>query len=261
VELSRERSTHFVAMLGSAYARAHRRTEALEIVNELRARAEKGFVSAFDMANLYIALGDKERALARLEQGYAQRDVWLIELKAWPSFDSLASDPRFQAVVRGVGFPSSEFCCSPSRSRSWPFFPRRKSHRRQSGDQQYRSRRLRNFRSSAGTVMLADIRSAESMLPFASPSAAIDNARALRLGACAVNVSPARRYGGHGAQAREIQLIAENRIAEGRAQERQHRSVEGDVEIERRERWSDAVAENVDDEVHGHGGADVHVRG
>jgi serine/threonine protein kinase/tetratricopeptide (TPR) repeat protein len=106
VALSRERSTHYLAILGSAYARAHRRREALAILNELTARAEQGLVSGFDMANLYIALGDKERALSRLEEGYAKRDVWLIELKAWPWFDSLASDARFQAVVRGVGFPS-----------------------------------------------------------------------------------------------------------------------------------------------------------
>jgi serine/threonine-protein kinase len=106
VKLSRERSTHYVAMLGSAYARAHRRTEALEILNELTARAEKGLVSAFDIASLYVSLGDTERALARLERGYAQRDVWLIELKAWPWFDSLSLDPRFQAIVRGVGIPS-----------------------------------------------------------------------------------------------------------------------------------------------------------
>jgi TolB-like protein/Tfp pilus assembly protein PilF/tRNA A-37 threonylcarbamoyl transferase component Bud32 len=105
VELSRERSAHYVAILGSAYARARRRTQAVEILNELTARETKGLVSAFDMAHVYLALGDKERALARLQQGYERKDVWLIELKAWPWFDSLASDPRFQAVVRGVGFP------------------------------------------------------------------------------------------------------------------------------------------------------------
>jgi tetratricopeptide (TPR) repeat protein len=103
VALSREPSTHYLAMLGSGYARAGRKREAREILNGLTARAEKGLVSAFDMASLYVALGDKEQALARLERGYAQRDVWLIELTAWPWFDPLASDPRFQAVVRGVG--------------------------------------------------------------------------------------------------------------------------------------------------------------
>jgi TolB-like protein/Tfp pilus assembly protein PilF len=108
VALSRERSTHYVAMLGSGYARAGRMREAREILNELDERAEKGLVSAFDMASLYVALGDKERALARLEEGSARKDVWLIELKAWPWFDSLSSDPRFQAVVRGLGIPSAD---------------------------------------------------------------------------------------------------------------------------------------------------------
>jgi len=99
-------SSHYLAMLGCAYARANRRQEALRILNELERRSKEGLVSAFDMASLHTALGETEPALAWLEQGYEQRDVWLVELKAWPWFESLLPDPRFQDLLRRMNFPA-----------------------------------------------------------------------------------------------------------------------------------------------------------
>jgi hypothetical protein len=43
--------------------------------------------------------------LAWLEKGYPQHDFWLSFLKGDPMFDSLRSDPRFQDLVRRIGFP------------------------------------------------------------------------------------------------------------------------------------------------------------
>jgi serine/threonine-protein kinase len=105
VELSAEPSTHYIAMLGCAYARANRKQDAARILRQLQQRSQQGLVSAFDMAALYAALGDKEQALAGLEKGYEKRDVWLVELKAWPWFDSLRDEPRFQDLLRRMNFP------------------------------------------------------------------------------------------------------------------------------------------------------------
>lgn len=105
VQVSREQSAHYVAMLGCAYARANRRADALEILNDLTRRSKQGLVSAFDMASLHAALGDSQSAMIVLEHGYEQRDVWLAELKAWPWFDSLMRDPRFEALLRRMNFP------------------------------------------------------------------------------------------------------------------------------------------------------------
>jgi len=98
-------SSHYLAILGCAYARANRREDAVKILNELKQRSRQSLVSAFDLASLHTALGEKERALAWLEQGYEQRDIWLVELKAWPWFDSLRDDPRFQGLLRRMNFP------------------------------------------------------------------------------------------------------------------------------------------------------------
>jgi tetratricopeptide (TPR) repeat protein len=98
-------SSHYVAMLGCAYARDNRREDALEILRELEQRSRQGLVSGFNMASIHAALGEEEAALAWLERGYEQRDTWLAELKAWPWFDSLQDDSRFQDLVRRMNFP------------------------------------------------------------------------------------------------------------------------------------------------------------
>jgi TolB-like protein/tetratricopeptide (TPR) repeat protein len=102
---SAEPGSHYLAMLGSGYARVQRTREAVTILRDLERRSTEGLASAFDIALLYVALSDKERALAWLEQGYAQRDYWLVEIQAWPWFDSLRSDPRFQRLLRRMRFP------------------------------------------------------------------------------------------------------------------------------------------------------------
>jgi TolB-like protein/DNA-binding winged helix-turn-helix (wHTH) protein/Flp pilus assembly protein TadD len=51
----------------------------------------------------YIAVGDKDRALAFLEKAYAQHSNALTTLKVEPGYDSLRSDPRFQDLLRRVG--------------------------------------------------------------------------------------------------------------------------------------------------------------
>ena len=105
VAASAEPSSHYQAMLGLAYARAQRKQDAIAILNELERRSSRDLVSAFDLASLHAALSENERALVLLEEGYARRDYWLVELRAWPWFDSLRSDPRFQDLSRRMRFP------------------------------------------------------------------------------------------------------------------------------------------------------------
>jgi serine/threonine-protein kinase len=105
VAASAEPSSHYQAMLGCAYAGAQRKKDAVAILNELERRSSRELVSAFDMASLHLALSQNERALALLEEGHTKRDYWLVELRAWPWFDSLRSDPRFQDLLQRMGFP------------------------------------------------------------------------------------------------------------------------------------------------------------
>ena len=78
-----------------------RRAEAQSILDRLK--RTKDYVSPEELAGLYVAMGDKERALALLERGYAEHDLQLQFLKVDWRLDSLRSEPRFQNIIRRVG--------------------------------------------------------------------------------------------------------------------------------------------------------------
>jgi hypothetical protein len=52
---------------------------------------------------IYLALGDKDRALAGLEKAYEVRSQWLFLLKVDKIFDPLRSEPRFIELLNKVG--------------------------------------------------------------------------------------------------------------------------------------------------------------
>ena len=56
-------------------------------------------------AEIYVALGDIDRALEVLESQYRRREGGLILINADPCFDSLKSHPRFQQLLQRIGLP------------------------------------------------------------------------------------------------------------------------------------------------------------
>jgi TolB-like protein len=78
------------------YALAMRR-----VADELAARSRTSFVAPNNIALYYLLGGDKASALDWLEKSYEMRDPNLPYL-GMPVFDSLRSEPRFKAIVRGL---------------------------------------------------------------------------------------------------------------------------------------------------------------
>jgi TolB-like protein len=57
------------------------------------------FLSAF----VYSALGDKDRALARLQKAYDERSWYILDLKDDVIWDPIRADPRFAELMRRMG--------------------------------------------------------------------------------------------------------------------------------------------------------------
>jgi hypothetical protein len=93
------------AGLGHIYAVSGKKTEARKLLAELKQLSEQGYVPAPGLALIHAGLGEKDEAFAWLEQGYEQRAFQMQWIKIEPRWDSLRSDPRFQELIRRMGFP------------------------------------------------------------------------------------------------------------------------------------------------------------
>jgi len=72
-------------------------------VEEAKHGGEPGVAN--DLAQDYMMLGDKARALDWLERACDARDPNVPYIRCFPLFDPLRSEPRFQAVVRRLNLP------------------------------------------------------------------------------------------------------------------------------------------------------------
>jgi len=85
--------------LATLLAGAGRRDEALGMLDVLRDRAAREYVSPYGIASAYALAGETARALDWLEQAYAQRDGTLVWIKVHPRMDSLRAEPRFHELL------------------------------------------------------------------------------------------------------------------------------------------------------------------
>ncbi|MBN1388078.1 MAG: tetratricopeptide repeat protein [Bacteroidales bacterium] len=99
----------YIGTSGQLLGFAGREEEALNLLNELNRRViEEGFEHRQPQAWIYIGLGEKEKALGLLEEGYVKRDLWMIFLNIIPYIDSLRSHERFQAIMDKMNFPDTD---------------------------------------------------------------------------------------------------------------------------------------------------------
>ena len=98
-----------LGLLAHAYAASGTKTEALKILDQLKALSKQRYVAAYSFTLVYLGLGDKEEALHWLEQSYQDRAGGDIEgIRVDPFLDSLRGDPRFEALAEKV-IPAAQF--------------------------------------------------------------------------------------------------------------------------------------------------------
>jgi serine/threonine protein kinase/tetratricopeptide (TPR) repeat protein len=88
-----------------ALVAAGRDDRAREVLNELKNKAEKGYVKPYFMAMAHAALDERDAAFELFERAFAERDHWLLWFCTEPKLDALRSDPRFIKLLRQINNP------------------------------------------------------------------------------------------------------------------------------------------------------------
>src|SRR5881392_4038044 len=91
------------AALVRVYAKSQKKHEANEMLNELNELWKRQYVSAYEVATIYVALGNNEQAFQLLEDAYAEHSFQLVYLNVSPQFKPVSSDRRFQDLVQRIG--------------------------------------------------------------------------------------------------------------------------------------------------------------
>lgn len=99
-----DQSTETLAALAMAYAAAGMTNEAEEITSGLEKLQGKRYVLPYNIAKIYAAASNKDKAFEWLEKAYQEGNPDLIELNSEPVFDRLRTDARLSDLMRRIGF-------------------------------------------------------------------------------------------------------------------------------------------------------------
>jgi TolB-like protein/DNA-binding winged helix-turn-helix (wHTH) protein/Tfp pilus assembly protein PilF len=89
-------------LIGQVSAMAGDRPAALEAMRQLQRR---DYASPWLVATIYAQLNDKDRAFDWLQKAYEGREHDLVFANAWPLFDNLRSDQRYEQLLYRIGLP------------------------------------------------------------------------------------------------------------------------------------------------------------
>jgi tetratricopeptide (TPR) repeat protein len=105
-ELSRDGTTsEFASAMEQAFRTGGWQGAFAKGIQTRKAQRRTGYQSAYQIAQLYAELGDKDQAFMWLNTALQEHDWWLIGLKTDFALDPIRDDPRFAELVRKVGLP------------------------------------------------------------------------------------------------------------------------------------------------------------
>ena len=55
---------------------------------------------------LYLVLGQEDRAMAQIEAAFAARRDVLLKIRCNPEYERLMEIPRFREIIEAIGFPN-----------------------------------------------------------------------------------------------------------------------------------------------------------
>jgi tetratricopeptide (TPR) repeat protein len=94
-----------LVVAGFIYANNGEREKAARIIVQFRELAKTQYVLDSYVAQIYGALGEKDKAFAELEKAFEQRDFFIASMRTRPMFKDLRDDPRFVQIAKRAGLP------------------------------------------------------------------------------------------------------------------------------------------------------------
>jgi DNA-binding SARP family transcriptional activator/TolB-like protein/Tfp pilus assembly protein PilF len=91
---------------GYVYAQLGRRQEAMAVLAQLDSISRTQYVTAYAVALVHTALGDRDKAFAWLDQAVKERTHWVLWLNRDRRWDPIRNDTRFQELTRRVHLPN-----------------------------------------------------------------------------------------------------------------------------------------------------------
>jgi tetratricopeptide (TPR) repeat protein len=89
--------------LGVAYAKAGQKENALELAAGMEKNVDKWY--AWALAEIYAALGDKDKTIYYLEEAYRLRQDFMPWIRETRSFKPFLNDQRFKDIVKRLNLP------------------------------------------------------------------------------------------------------------------------------------------------------------
>jgi TolB-like protein len=97
-----------IPALGHAYAKVGRLGEVYNVLAVLKGLSVQRYVSPYFLAQVYVGLGDLDKAFGWFDKAVVERSDWLVWLAVEPLLDELRAEPRFHALLTRVGLQASE---------------------------------------------------------------------------------------------------------------------------------------------------------
>lgn len=101
-----DQEPEYLSDLGYVYAMSGRRVEATKTLKQLMQLSKRRYVSPYDVARVYVGLGEKDVAFDWLQKALADRTYALLFLRIDERMETLRPDPRFQDLLRRINLPS-----------------------------------------------------------------------------------------------------------------------------------------------------------
>ena len=100
-----KRSGLTLSSAGFVYATSGKRSEALAVIKELETKYERKEARGMDLAEVYVALAEKDKVFEWLEKDFQARNGYLQFIRWLVTFEPVRNDARFTDLLKRMNLP------------------------------------------------------------------------------------------------------------------------------------------------------------